>query len=287
MNSSEKFEIVSLRKGGYSLRSVAHGETFHPGIGPMEEARILHVDQQKIVSRAREKEKFIIWDVGLGAAANAIAAIEALLPEKSCVEIHSFDRTIDPLNFALENKDKLSYITPYEEKVRLLIREGEVTIRENLKWIFHSGDFCQTMLDKNLPKPNSIFYDPYSPSGNVDMWTLEHFQKFFSALGTEVPFLLTNYTRSTAVRVTLLLAGFSVGKGVVIGDKAETTIASNQTELLTSPLGKDWLTKVWTSRNGAAIQPQYLPNNSANFLISDAEMLELGKHPQFSQPGLR
>lgn len=282
MQRPEQFEIVALKKGGHSLRSIVHGETFHPGIGPMEEARILHVDQQKIVQRARETDKFILWDVGLGAAANAIAAIEALFPETSSVEIHSFDKTIDPLLFALNNASTLTYILPHQELVKQLVQKGSVTVRENLNWHFHAGDFCESMNNPQLPLPHSVFYDPYSPSGNVEMWTLDHFKNLFHRLGKDRPFLLTNYTRSTAVRVTLLLAGFQVGKGVIIGEKAETTIASNDPDLLDSPLDKDWLAKVWISRNGAPIKPQYFRNNLSPSLILPEEMAQLESLPQFT-----
>ena len=61
-----------------SLRSTLHGETFHPVVGPMAEARSLHVAQSRIVERAAQSERFIVWDVGLGAAANAVAVLEAL-----------------------------------------------------------------------------------------------------------------------------------------------------------------------------------------------------------------
>ena len=56
-----------------SLRSLLHGETFHPVVGPMAEARELHVGQSRLVERARETGRLVVWDVGLGAAANAIA----------------------------------------------------------------------------------------------------------------------------------------------------------------------------------------------------------------------
>jgi hypothetical protein len=41
--------------------------------------------------------------------------------------------------------------------------------------------------------------------------------------------------------VTLLLAGFYVGIGASVGEKAETTVASNSLELIERPLGRDWL----------------------------------------------
>src|SRR5947209_1351712 len=99
------FELVTLKSGVISLRSLENRETFHPVTGPKAEANILHVRQQRLLERSTDSsalgETFIIWDVGLGAAANALAAIEALECAASRVEIHSFDKTTAPLEFAL------------------------------------------------------------------------------------------------------------------------------------------------------------------------------------------
>jgi hypothetical protein len=41
--------------------------------------------------------------------------------------------------------------------------------------------------------------------------------------------------------VSLLLAGFFVGKGASTGTKGETTVAATKLEYLESPLGERWL----------------------------------------------
>jgi hypothetical protein len=70
------YRLVRLRNGACSVRSLAEDETFHPGIGPAAEAEALYVRQLRLPERVRETGgEFIIWDVGLGAAANALTAI--------------------------------------------------------------------------------------------------------------------------------------------------------------------------------------------------------------------
>ena len=57
----QKFEIVTVASGARSVRSREHGETFHPVVGPMIEARGLHVTQQRLVERARAtNSEFVI-----------------------------------------------------------------------------------------------------------------------------------------------------------------------------------------------------------------------------------
>lgn len=249
----EKFALVDLKYGGKSLRCLERGETYHPGTGPAVEARLLHVEQQKIKARAAELKRFTIWDVGLGAAANALSAVEALWDSSSAIEIHSFDKTLAPLKFAIEHATELQYLLPHLKILKELVSNGRVRVGTNIEWTLHLGDFRETMLG-GYRAPDSIFYDPYSPRGNQEMWTLEHFTKLFHLLDPNRNCILTNYTRSTSVRVTLLRAGFFVGVGSVIGEKAETTIASNRLELLDLPLRKDWLKRVKASRNAAPMR---------------------------------
>lgn len=271
-----QFSIVDLKYGGKSLRSLEWGETFHPGTGPMKEARLLHVEQQKIVSRAAAQKRFTIWDVGLGAAANAISAIEALADSPAQIEIHSFDKTLAPLQFALAHAEDLGYLVPHRPLLEKLATNCAVDCAPNIKWFLHAGDFRETM-KQGHPTPDAIFYDPYSPKGNQEMWTLAQFTELFRLLNPAHPTLLTNYTRSTAVRVTLLRAGFFVGIGSVIGEKAETTIAANQLALLDQPLTKKWLERVVISRNSAPMRDE-----TYRLAPIDAEDLAwLRRHPQF------
>lgn len=280
---SRTLELITLKSGVRSLRSLEHGETFHPGIGPRIEANLLHVKQQRLVERCLASSRFVIWDVGLGAAANALAALEAL---QDCgereVELHSFDKTTAPLEFALKNADQLGYLKGYEEPLLQLIETHAVDLEPRIRWRFHLGDFRAKGLSDDLPAPNAIFYDPYSAKGNPELWSLEHFTALRRRLDPDTPCLLTNYTRSTAARVSLLLAGFFVGVGCEIGEKAETTIASNCLDLLPNPLGSSWLARARRSGNGAPLRS----GAYALSPISDEDFNRVQRHPQFLSSGL-
>src|SRR5206468_12259566 len=64
------YNIVRLANGVHSVHSLAHRETFHPVIGPVAEAEALYVKQLRLAERIRRHAgEFVIWDVGLGAAA--------------------------------------------------------------------------------------------------------------------------------------------------------------------------------------------------------------------------
>lgn len=269
------FKIVTLPSGANTLRSLTRNETYHPCGGPLVEARTLHVEQNQLAERCAEERKFVLWDVGLGAAGNSVAAIMALEGCLADVEIHSFDKSLAALEFALSKAEELPYLSPYREQIAELLAKGEVRVNERIKWFFHPGDFCESILRKDLPAPNAIFYDPYSPATNQEMWNLAHFQKLFSHIKEDCT--LSSYSRSTAVRVTLMLAGFQVGVGRSIENKAETTVASSRLGLLKQPLTKKFLERVRISGNSAPMRdPVYslLP-------ISPADMQVLESNPQF------
>ena len=294
--TEETFELVALAGGIHSLRSRGNGQTFHPVIGPAAEARAVHVAGTRLVERAnaRPDAPFIVWDVGLGAAANALTAIDALrggsVPRRADILLHSFDRTLAPLDFALGHVDALAYPRGHEALLRALRDTGQAeagllaagAASARLAWQLHLGDFPVLLADGGgLPSPHAVFYDPYSPTANPEMWTLETFAALCRRLRADVPCLLTTYTRSTAVRVTLLLAGFHVGIGGASGEKDETTVATNAPALLDAPLTRRWLEKkVYASTNAAPLRAAdgaYTRNP-----ISEEDYLLLQAHPQFS-----
>ena len=276
-----EFELVTVESGAKSLRSLEFCETFHPVTGPMAEAVTLHVAQQRLVERVASSVKpFVIWDVGFGAAANAIAAIDALADCGHEVHLHSFEITTASIEFALLNADALGYIAAHEKSLRELLKNGIAYLGgagTRIEWRLHPGDFCELVLHAAPESPHAIFYDPYSPTANPGMWTLEHFSALRRRLCDDAPCLWTNYTRSTSVRVTLLLAGFFVGHGCGVGEKNETTVASNDLALIERPLDARWLARVARSTNAVPLRSGGMPRGH----IFAADLASLRAHPQF------
>jgi tRNA U34 5-methylaminomethyl-2-thiouridine-forming methyltransferase MnmC len=276
MSENPEYEIVTVASGAQSLRSCVNGETFHPVVGPMIEAYSLHVQQQRLVERAAEMpHRFVVWDVGLGAAANAIAVLAAFrgFHGPARVEMHSFDTTTSALIFALEHASALGYLAEYRPAIERLLSDGRTT-EGPVSWHLHQGDF-RALLDV-APAPHAVLYDPYSPQTNPELFTTEIFTALERRLDKTHGCLLSNYTRSTAVRVTLMLAGFFVGHGAATGEKDQTTLASNSLELIPEPLDSAWLRRVARSTRSAPFHA-----GGVSGPISPEELQRLSSHPQF------
>jgi hypothetical protein len=288
MHANAGYKLVTLANGSRSIHSLAERETFHPVIGPAQEARALYVEQLKLRERvAQTPEEFVIWDVGLGAAANPAEAIRALAGLDRQVRILSFDHTLEPLAFALEHANELGYLTGLETPLRELLNAGRVTFTwEQLRvdWEVFPGDFpsrlaaWQTGGKPANCAPHAILFDAYSPARNPTMWTLPLFARLYGLLDPQRPCALPTYSRSTLLRVTLLLAGFFVGAGHATGEKEETTLAANCLELLAQPLDRTWLTRAHRSTSAEPmVEPVYQQSP-----LRPETWEKLRQHPQFA-----
>lgn len=280
----EGYQLVQLTSGDYSLHSLAYGETFHPVIGPVAEAEALYVNQLSLRNRLKDHSgEFVIWDVGLGAAANSLTLLRASREIPTPIRLISFDNTTEPLEFALKNAGALGYFDGYESQAQALLDQRAIQFpngAHTVNWQFHLGDF-PTLLTQpvapTLPKPHAILFDAFSPAKNPTMWSLPLFTKLFQLLDPQRPCALPTYSRSTIMRVTLLLAGFYVGVGHATGEKEETTIAANTLDLISEPLNLRWLDRARRSHSAE-------PLHDAAYKIgplTPESWAKLQAHPQF------
>ncbi len=283
------YQLVQLTNGSWSVRSLAEGETFHPVVGPVAEAQALYVEQLQLPARVAAaaengSQEFVIWDVGLGAAANTLTVLRALHGiDRHRVRIVSFDHTATPLEFALGNAERLGYFGGYEAPVRSLLDSGRVEFAHGsgvVTWEFVGGDFptlLESEASKALPAPDAILFDAYSPARNPVMWTLPVFRALRNRVDPSRPCALATYSRATLLRVTLLLAGWWVGAGSATGEKEETTLAASDRSLVGRPLDQTWIGRALRSRSAEPmVEPVYrqLP-------LSDETRARLLAHPQF------
>ena len=284
---SGDYQLVPLANGDKTLFSASYGEKMHPGLGPQGEADVLYVRQLKIRERLQAATgEFVIWDIGLGGAANAIAALRATQEIPGTLRLISFDNTSEPLEFARNHAVALKYPAGYEAQMDGLLREGRVEFANGactVNWEFHLGDFPAWLgqfvagTDAGVPPPDAIFFDAFSPAKNPAMWTLPVFENLFKCLDPRRPCALTTYSRSTLLRTTLLLAGFFVGAGQATGMKEETTMAANSRELIAEPLNARWLERAMRSDSAEPLRTPVYTRAPLGLKTREA----LSKCPQF------
>jgi queuine tRNA-ribosyltransferase len=258
------YEVHKAWEGFASIRQISSGEIMHSRTDPIEEARQLYVEQSHLADRL-QSESLILWDVGLGAAANAMAAIECYEASSTRrpLRIISFENDLDSLRLALANSQNFSYLRV--DAANAFLTDGEWSHR-GLRWSLFLGDFPERM--NQAPPPDLIFYDMFSTKTSAQLWTAEIFRELFEACaGRAVEFF--TYTCSTANRAALLAAGFFVARGRNAGDKTETTIAMTSAALHSASrqrralLSCDWLAK-W-ERSAAKFPAEIAPNDRSAF----------------------
>src|SRR5207244_4315295 len=124
---------------------------------------------------------------------------------------------------------------------------------------------------------DAILFDAYSPAKNPAMWTKPLFARIHELLDPACPCALATYSRSTMLRVSLLLDGFFVGAGHATGEKEETTIAANSMELISEPLDRAWLKR---ARNSTSAEPLWEPAYR-QAPLAPATLAKIELHPQF------
>jgi len=239
------FELVTLRNGTRAVRHLRHGEVMHPSVGPWQEARALYVEQSRLAEKLQvEGPPLHVWDVGLGAGTNAVAALtcarELGARQRRELRVVSFEVDLAPLRLALADADGFPFLQPFAAAGAALL-SGERWREGRSQWQLHLGDAAELWRGAWEPA-ELIFFDPFSPASNPALWTPHAFTSLRAHAREDAPGCsLFTYSAATPTRVSLLLGGFYVGTGAATGMKKETTVAATRRELLEQPLDARWL----------------------------------------------
>jgi queuine tRNA-ribosyltransferase len=291
-----RYEVI-VSEGVGRIRDMTSGEVMHSVNDPVEEARSLYVDQSRLIERltapvpAGGSAPLVVWDVGLGAAANAMAAIlavEAHAAEAAQappaaqrasaargLQLVSFENDLDSLVLALRHPAWFTHLRHAGPR-RLLAENRWSNAQAGIDWHLMRGDFRE--LQRAAPLPDIVFFDPFSFKTDRVLWTLGAFRELANLWSDKAVELYT-YTYSTSVRAAMLAAGFHVAKGRGTGPKAETTIGLSPAAAARPHrhdlLGAEWLAKWWRS------DAQAPPGVAAG---DESWRAAVAGHPQFLLP---
>jgi queuine tRNA-ribosyltransferase len=290
-----RFELVLTSQGAPAVRDAEAGEVMHPVVGAAVESERLYAAQSRLAERLTGPgDRLVLYDVGLGAGSNALAAIRAArsaarvpaaagamivgdegaqpVPARTTRPLRdllvlSFERELGALELAAS--DAGAALTPAPEDraaLRALLSAG-AHAEPGIEWRLVRGDVLET-LPAAAPPAEIVFWDPFSPRVNPGLWSLAAFRALRARCAPDAT--LFTYSTATSVRTALLLAGFCVGVGDPSGPKQETTAAATRRDLLARPLDARWLARLERS---SAPFPADAPEDAAALIRA---------HPQFS-----
>lgn len=275
------YEIVKQDAGFHSIRHLKSGEIMHSVTDPLIEAKTLYIDQSEISLMLEQipEDELIIWDVGLGAGTNAMAAVlecEKILSENNFqkgIRIISFEKDLDSLRLTVKNPSLFHHVR-HSAPASILKNGTWKSEKHNIEWKLIEGDFLDNI--EETIKPHCIFYDPFSLNTDGPLWSYNIFKRIYNHCLNR-PAKLFTYSSSTMVRGALLAAGFYTGSGAGTGPKSETTAAFTSLSAVNSGiklLGDDWLRRF--NLSSAKFSNEH----------SEKEKAEIEKliinHPQFS-----
>lgn len=269
------YDVVIGEQGLGAIRHTLTGETMHSRHDPCEEAGKLYVEQANILERVKSNTNTLtIWDVGLGAATNAmqcIHAVEKATENHGSVAIYSFEIDLDPLRLALAHSSVFPYIRhPGPET---LYKTGEWTNQnQTISWKLIRGDFLSNL--HQAPIPDIIWYDPFSYKVDSTPWTTEAFTQILRTIQTH-PTILYTYTASTAIRAGMLLSGWYVGVGCGTTTRRQSTVAFSPSQA-TSLQGEVLLDRHWVTKWEKSSAKRPFGN------VPDDYECMIRHHPQFS-----
>lgn len=268
---SARHELVRIKNGTLAVRSLVDGEVMHPGVGPVREAQELYLAQSRLAERlvAAAPRPLVLFDVGLGAGTNALAArsvSEACATAGARLHLVSFERDLDALDLALQHPSELGLDDEARAAATALRANGHHATAHT-DWRLRLGELPEVLATEPQPA-DLIFWDPFSPRTNPTLWSVSTFALLRRCAAPRC--VLITYSGATRVRLAMLLGGWSVGVGTAIGEKAQTTVAALDRRDLERPLDATWLKK---RADPTTPWPSDAP--------ADA-LAELARHPQFA-----
>jgi len=276
MTRDGDFELVTLKNGARAVRHLGHGEVMHPSVGPWQEACALYVEQSRLAELLQQSGPPLhVWDVGLGAGTNAVAALTCARDlgdkQRRSLKVSSFELDLAPLRLALADAAGFPFLQPFAEAARTLANTGRYQAGL-VDWQLFLGDALELWCKASITPADLIFFDPFSPTSNPTLWTPAAFRLLRRQARDEgAGCTLFTYSAATPTRVSLLLGGFFVGTGRATGLKKETTVAATRRDLLAQPLDQRWLERWQRSTQRA-------PHGSA---LDDLHLQAVPAHPQF------
>lgn len=205
-------EIIVTEDGSHSIAMPELNVTYHSIHGAIQESRHVFIEAGlKYLLNQFPTENISILEAGFGTGLNAL--LTAIQIEKSETSVYYL--ALEPFPIDVEEANALNYCERLkredlqEDFMRIHKCEWnkDLIVTENV--LLHKSNFTLQKFE-HATGFDLIYYDPFAPSAQPELWTKEIFQKLFNLLkpnGT-----LVTYCSKGDVRRAMIAAGFIVEK---------------------------------------------------------------------------
>lgn len=237
VSDSHKTTLHLSDDGSHTLYSERFKQYFHNPNGAIAESRHVFFEIPGLEKRLAESERLNIFEVGFGTGLNFLLLMELLQNMNFPPEITY--RSVEKFPISSEQAAGLNY----PERIRLENGSGilnnifaklepglnTLTFGKRLTLELFVGSFA---IHPDPEQPfHAIFFDPFSPDINPELWQPAVFQNLAALSSDEV--VLTTYGAASGARAAMAIAGWHVARGPGALGKREMTLAALNPERLT------------------------------------------------------
>ncbi len=205
-------KLVKTKDGSFTIFSEVAGEHYHTVSGAVEEAFEKHVNALGIENGMH------ILDFCFGLGYNSIAACK----DHANLQIIGLENDIKIIE-AMKDIEIPEILKTEFAPFRNIAENLDVTDNNNNRIQILLGDALQKV--DELPENifDRVFFDPFSPKKQPEMWSEDIFQKIYNKMKNGAK--LSTYSCAKQIRKNMTSAGFKVMDGPVVGRKSPATIA--------------------------------------------------------------
>lgn len=214
--------VVLTGDGTCSLYSQEYAECMHSESGAYEEALHKHVLPSGVLDLVAEEIR--VLDVGCGIGYNILALISELRKRKNTggIRVITLEREFSfvPLMECISFNDDRDIIYAW---IKNAVSAGEFS-SPSCSIVLRRGDAREAVQTLESSTIDAVFHDPFSPAKNPELWTVDFFKHIHRVIRPSG--VITTYSSAQHIRMALMEAGFTIGKGPSVGKKREGTVAT-------------------------------------------------------------
>ncbi|WP_168565925.1 tRNA (5-methylaminomethyl-2-thiouridine)(34)-methyltransferase MnmD [Crateriforma spongiae] len=239
LNTNEAdLQIQITDDGSRTLVRTDLGDAYHSGCGAISESRHVYLNNSGVADRLQQGLATRVFEVGLGTAMAALATIDLAQRFQTPLDYHAVDlripdaetlRQLNPESW-IDDATLAERFLQWRSNTRSATAPGRVdwTVSDTVRLtvdLISLLDWPPAGTANDLKPFDAIYFDPFAPATDPQLWTESVFAKMRRHIAPEGR--LVTYCVNRQVRDCMAAAGWSVDRvRGPVGGKREVLIAS-------------------------------------------------------------